>query len=484
MKFPKTKHSNLFDASGNPIKYSIRNRYEASYHTGSRSVLPSSVQDAAKDLNTYDRERMAADARHLYQNSPLTRGLIQWLITYIVGTGIRPCPATEDVNFNNTAKRIFNQWSKVADLQSRNSFWVMQQIALMSTFLDGDIGIYLTRDQTNRPRLQLIESHNIRSNDRKIKAGYFNDGVQLDINGRPSAYEVRLKDGNYKTVDSNLFILQYIPERTCQYRGVTSLHAALHSIQDIEEICALEKQAVKLHSSLEGVIKLGQGDVFEEELIKDETHDPTVLDDQEWKARQKYYQETISTETKVLANGDSYESLASNRPSPAWQGFVSHILQSISLSLAIPPSVLLHSAATGPGVRRDLMAASRAFKRIQWRLAEQYQRIYEFVIYSEYVNRFIPSLPNDWKKTKWYYPKNITIDSGRDSRADIENLKMGLDTRERLYGEYGLDWQEEIKQLAKEEKFIKEIAEKNGLAPQDLTLKTAKQLEQKQDEEF
>lgn len=476
------RQSPILDARGNRINHVtvIHNRYEASYPSGTRSWMPGIVQSANKDIDHWSRYEVSRRARYLYKNSPVTRGIINWIVTYVIGTGIKPVPATGSPGWNDVARNIFNDWAARADLQTRNSFWELQRVITQSILLDGDIGTYLTRSTEGRPRLQLLEHQLITGDDLSGRDKWIRDGVEVDTSGRPVRYHVKPNDeANAVPVPEDLMVLHYFVERAGQHRGISILHSAINTIHDLEEICALEKQSVKIHSSNEGVIELAGG-MDLEDIFRDTDYETDGTGAVDCDAKQKFYREVLGAETKVLHPGDKYNPLSSDRPSPAWQGFVSHLLDSIALSIGVPPSVLFNQKKGGADTRRDLAAAARSFSRMQQSLSHQFQRIYEHVVYTEWLRGNINVLPNDWRRVNWHFPQSITVDYGRDSKADVENIKMGLDTLENLYGAYGMDWKEQIEQRAREEQFIREMSTRYGINPEDLMMKSVKQMEPEQ----
>jgi capsid protein len=64
--------------------------------------------------------------------------------------------------------------------------------------------------------------------------------------------------------------------------------------------------------------------------------------------------------------------------------------------------------------------------------------------------------PYYWRHTI-RYPAAITIDDGRDARAQISRLEAGLTTWEDEYGEQGDDWREHIEQRVEELRYASEL---------------------------
>ena len=58
----------------------------------------------------------------------------------------------------------------------------------------------------------------------------------------------------------------------------------------------------------------------------------------------------------------------------------------------------------------------------------------------------------------------MTIDRGRDGALEIQQIEKGLLTYQESYAKRGKDWQEEMRQLAKEKALMAEL----GLSGQDL----------------
>jgi len=80
----------------------------------------------------------------------------------------------------------------------------------------------------------------------------------------------------------------------------------------------------------------------------------------------------------------------------------------------------------------------------------------------------LPNAP-EVAQGQWQWPGSVSIDAGRDARADIELWRMGLATAADLYGEVGLDWQASIRQRAKEAAYIREMAEEMDVSPSEIS---------------
>ena len=135
-------------------------------------------------------------------------------------------------------EQYFSEWSKVCDVAGQFTFSQMQRMASIRMDVDGDIGFLMVGRQDAFPQLQLIESHNILSQDLKWSdTGH--DGVKVSASGRPTAYNI--KDGDdYRSISANNFILVYDPDRVAQLRGVSALAHAIDHVRDATDILEFE----------------------------------------------------------------------------------------------------------------------------------------------------------------------------------------------------------------------------------------------------
>jgi len=453
------------DARGRPLPL-VQARYEATRPHPTRSWLPGYVTSAKSDMGRATRRELLRKARYLYKNSPFIRGMVERLVAYVIGTGLHPVPATSDENFNRAALREWQEWEKRTDLTSRHNFRQLQAVVFRAMLLDGDIFTLLTYGPSGRPRVQLIEGH-------QVGGGWqdADDGVKVDAFDRPAFYNFLLGDdlgGNQKaeSIPADDAVHHYFPERAGQRRGLTMLAAAINTAHDIDDILELEKAAVKDASAKTDIIKTASGELDSDGIgaslrppINGDTAGATT-----------YYQDVFGPEAKVLRHGDEFTPYASGRPSPAWNGFMEFLTQTICLSVGVPPSVVLGGKIGGADTRRELAAAQRVFTMWQEALAGQFQRIYRYVIDHQIEAGFLQDAPADWDRTEWQFPPRVTVDEGRDRNADREDVKAGLLTRREYFAQYGQGWFEQTTQAALEAKTLQDLATEHNLDRAEIAL--------------
>lgn len=445
-----------------------RNYYEAAQTSNHRSIILGQVQDAKADITKHDRHEIIRKARDLYRNSGFVRGVIEKIITYVIGgTGIQPRANSGDAEWDRMANSAWNNWSRFANLQNRYSYATTQRLIYRARLLDGDIGSLHTHGPSGRPRIQTVESQRItHARDKSNLKRNQPEGVNLDSYGRPTSYSVRyLSDGEvkYREIDSEHMTLHWHPERSEQYRGVSLLASAINTAHDISDIVKLEKQAVKDHSRLSRTIKTQSGELEDDEsVLRGGVENPTTEED-----RQDYYRQVFGAETEVLRWGDSMDLHASNRPSPAWQGFMDFLCNTVCLSANIPPSIILPIKIGGADTRAVLSAGERVFQQEQAMLADEFQRHWEFVIGYEMEAGFLPEPDGDPYRTLWQMPKRLSADYGREAQQDREDVKTGLLSREDYWGRLGKNAEEQDRKVVDEAVRRKALISDAGISTEE-----------------
>ena len=69
----------------------------------------------------------------------------------------------------------------------------------------------------------------------------------------------------------------------------------------------------------------------------------------------------------------------------------------------------------------------------------------------------------NYQKARWQFNSQITADLGHEVQANISMMDAGLKTHETVFGEMGLDFEEEAEKIAKEVKYLEEVANKFGI---------------------
>jgi len=312
--------------------------------------------------------------------------------------------------------------------------------------VDGDVFVLLT-ETGGRPKLQTISCHRLNLNEPNNNIW---DGVRLDANDRPTRYIV----DESRSIAPRDIIHLFDPHSFDAVRGAPSTAHAINNMFDVREILALEKKGVKLNSAIATVIKTPsptEGEGFLGEPVSN-NNDSTTL-------------ESIISGGVVprLQPGEDITSFTSSRPSPTFDGFIEHFVRDFAVGIGLPLEFIWTASALGGTAQRFvLQKAQRRFEQRQEVLTKALTRIWQWFVAKRINDGLLPS-NDEWRRVGWQTPRKITVDSGRESKATIEEVKMGLTGYKEDYASRGKDWREELRQRAEEERFLQELADENGI---------------------
>lgn len=453
------KPGTILDATGKPIasRRRVAASYDATTWNPDRRMPVQALKPVAQELTPQVRRSLGAQSLYYYQNEPFVRALVERLCTYCVGTGIRMLSASQDDAFRTWANGVFAAWCNYPDLSSRATFGQLQAQILRGAILFGDCGISLTRSQSGRPRVQVVESTRIGNQQ--------SDGVLADDFGRPTAYEV-YEDGEKKptTVDAETFVLTYKPTRPGMRRGEPLLSAALITFGQLHDIVETEMWAVREQQQRTEVVKTATGEVdgsLEDALSGGSLVSATASQDE----KRDYYR-SVKPGAVVLQQGDSLEMVEPTRPGSPFQGFVeflSHV--GIIGAAGMSPSLLLGTKIGGADTRRELASSQREFEIWQAEIIRASGQIFEHVLQAEIAasSTWRNRAPSDWRAFSGIPPKSITVDYGRDIRADLDSLAGGGMTLTEHAGQYNDDPESYIRQRIADMKLVSRLAEEAGV---------------------
>lgn len=461
------------DGSPAFLKAVENNWYEASRWSPNRSFIWFPVQDARKDLDRYTRLELARNARYLYKNSPLIRGLIERLVTLTIGGGFRPVFQSSSVDWNLRATNWWNKKSRNIHLGHRCSFVQYQRAVGRARFLDGEAFSILTSDETvnftscvqgiEADRVGGVKTKDISQENQEFlhNVGMV-DGFQLNSQGIVVGYNFR---DAIETYPAEYVVHHYTPNRLGQYRGETTLAAAINTARDVDDILALEKECVKDASSKKDIIKTASGQIDPEtvRLMRYGTQFPTPfslpVDD---RVKDDYYRTRFGAQPVVLKTGDEYTPYKPDRPGAAWQGFMDFLSNTICLSSGFPPSVILPIAIGGTDIRRDLDIAQKVADPLQLDMAAEFDDLLGYLMLEEVQDGVLrQGLPQDWENRSWHFPQKINVDR-QQAQQDREDVGHGLMSLAEYHGRYGQDAAEIEATIIKEAKRRKAAIEAAG----------------------
>jgi capsid protein len=406
--------------------------------------------------NHTDRVTLIREARWLEENSSVVKSILRKYRTFSVGR-LQYVPRTSSEEANKAITAYVERWMASCDLTRRHHFRVLAGLGVTSMKRDGDIG-YIVSEVPMTPldemlkispiRLQAIEADRIGSipnrngTDTKpfkpLKRGEQDfSGVVIDSMGRPIRYRIynRSTTGEMMMpaleVPAQEFLHLFDPTRLDSYRGFSAFDAAITDIKDLQEILACEKISVKYLSSISGVINNADGSA-DQDVSLDTTHSDYMSEADRLK-------KVEPGAIQYLAEGESFNPVDFNRPSPTFNGFLDTLVRSTGLTVGLPFGFIYNWAGQGTAVRMEAAQAAREFEMTQLTLEEKF--LYPIVMRVIARGIQLGHLPAvaDFDAGEWRFPAKVTADIGRESKALIDETMAGIISKTQIAADRGED---------------------------------------------
>jgi lambda family phage portal protein len=442
-KFQQQALKNKKGMIGSPQKQAtggpgIFSNFESAKFSNKRSWIWSSwPTDFKKTMTVFDRLETTRKMRWLELNSGLIRQVISDIALYSVGDGIKHRAHTNDPAWNEMADDYFCKWSRRGcEITGRFTFLEVQNIATRLMIRDGEIFTLKTRNQMGSAIIQLIEAHQVATENSGSPPSGMVDGIQFDAYGRVAGYNVVKSDGSSRMLPGQSMMHVFAPEVATGARAYSPLQHSINNIVDMLEILSLEKMAVKADGDATRVIytERGQFDSGDNEAFG--MTPATVAGATDTDQASTF----IGGKVLALKPGEKMESMASNRPSPTFTGFIEH-LQRDSMQGTLPFEFSIDPTKAGGATMRFVLSkADRYCSYVQNILINRLLTpTWGYVISNAIRDGELPD-NKEWNRVEWTTPRRVTVDAGRESAQNRADIEVGLKTRTENYQEQGQDF--------------------------------------------
>lgn len=439
------------------------NKYEGAQQSLRRSYLDTSYTSARFDVTSSTRQAIVRKSRYFEQNNAILNRLGDLFESYTVGSSFSVQPASSDPAWNLKAKKWFDIWCRYPDIGSRQSFGTLMGQAARGWFFDGESFILLTKGESGKPRLQLLEAQSVATPVGMESDQTVFDGIRFDPRtGRAVSYFVGSEktQGNLvdvRAIPSDSVVHIYEPNRAGQLRGIPFVSCVINDLHDLDDLQKLEMEACKLGASVAQIVKTVSGEVQASNL-RAGTASTTA------NTAENYYEQVFGSAVKVLKHGDEFQQFATERPGVNMREYWRQLTEKVCAGVGIPYVLVFPESMQGTVYRGALDMSAVWFKSRHHVMATAARRIYEYVM--EYAIKTDPTLndaPSDWYEVAITAPRAPNVDVGRNSAAQLKELEAGIITYDEVYGSRGLDWRSSLEAKAQQALFIREIAAKYGL---------------------
>lgn len=438
-------------------------------------------------------------SRDLYMGAPMATGALKTMRTNVVGSGLRLKPSIdaeflglsdeEAYKLEKDIEREFSLWADSinCDAQRMNDFYELQQLAFLSWLMSGDVFAMLPhKTVANMPydlRVYLIEADRVmnpanRQNDKNIKSGVeigeYGETVAYWISkNHPGSHQYKFKNNEFDRVEAfgkhtgrqNVLHLMD-SERPGQRRGVPVLAPVIESLKQLSRYTEAELMAAVVSGMYTIFIET------EDEVVDEVPGQGIPIEDQIDQDDETSY-ELGNGAIMALAKGETIKEANPGRPNTAFDGFVTAITRQIGAALEIPHELLVKQfTASYSASRASLLEAWKMFRmRRSWLSSDFCQPIYEEWLAEAVAKGRIsapgffnnPVVRKAYSEAEWYGPSQGQLDPLKEVKAARERVDAGFSTRAKETAELnGTDFNDNFRQLAREEKLMKSL-EKNNL---------------------
>ena len=411
-------------------------------------------QDTKTDVTTQSRKQVLGLARYWFYNSPVVRGAIDCMVRNSIGPGIKCQARTADEGWNRATEEWFHDWSLACDVRGLLDFNTLTQVAARSMLRDNEIFCVLTSNKEDWPQLQLVEAHRCETPAYLTNEPRVIDGVRVSPVGRPLSYYIRLGEGDkFTEVQAPDVIVLAERDRADELRSISRLVTCLNLIQDREEILTNTMVGIKRSSTI-GLALEGEG--------APGFFGPTTTTDDGITTDKVFGSGAIWN----VPSGRKIREIKDDRPSPNLTEFMDQFLRAVASGLGLPYEYLWKADLSGPSQRFVLAQAQRRFDEIAQAVITQMVSRVRLWALAKAIKRGDLTPPRGmdrWWQAVYHTPKRTTIDAGRDSAADREDLKLGIQTLASIAAERGYDWQEIVDQRVAEQVYIRQKATEAGV---------------------
>jgi lambda family phage portal protein len=430
-----------------------------------RRWVDAQLADTKLDVSSASRQSIAALSRWLCYNSAIVRGAIDTMTRNAIGAGIKCQARTKDEGWNKATEEWLAMWEGSCDVRGILTYQAMQQVATRTMLRDNEIFILLTDNGDGWPMLQMVEGHRCETPSYVKDDAKIFDGVRMNKFGRPLSYYIRtgINGDTFTEVQAADLILLAERDRADEVRSLSKLASCINLLLDRDEILDYEmlacKRAGQIGMAIESTTNSGPG-----------FFNPTETDST-----------NLTTDNLfgggALVNvpmGKTLREIKNDRPSQNLQQHMDQYIRAVASGLGVPYAYIWSpNELTGPSQRFVLAQAQRRFDEISDAVIEQMlKRVRKWAL-AKAIKRGDLTPPRGmamWWEAVYHTPARTTIDAGRDSAADREDLKMGIKTLADISAERGSDWQEIVNQKIAEQIYIKQKAQEAGLTMADVQI--------------
>jgi len=385
------------------------------------------IGDIDKLISNADRRTLAALSNRLFFNFGVLKTIAHQRADFSVGNAwLASYTGAGDAEAGAQAARYMESvWYPQCDIRGGVfDWWQLLYLTSISMDRDGDCFWVMVQGSDKQPRIQIIPSHRCHgcSQGERIKGGKFDgyrhhDGVIYFASGRPAGYLFETRDGEPYQVPATDVIHFFDPAYAEQGRGYPLFSHALEDIKDSMASIQDERMRQVIVSRLHLIINNETGGPSLDDPLNDvesqQSSDGAMVS-QNFPGG-VYYQPGDGAH--------SINQITHQNPGQDWENFQDRLIRNAIVGAEWATTLAWKGPGQGTAERAEIVKARNAIRRRQGILWHS-KRAFSWA-YSIFAERgFVPKVESP---TMWDFsmPPRLTVDDGRESRAELEGLRAG-----------------------------------------------------------
>ena len=434
---------------------------------------------SANSANSYEvRRTLRMRSRYEIANNSYAQGIVQTLANDLIGSGPSLQIVTRTGQDASQIEAQFAAWMQATDLVSK------LRTMTLAKKTDGEaFGILISNPRLPTPvklDVKLVEADQVTTPTYDYLEPHYVDGIEFDDYGNPVTYHVlKVHPGerytsvpnsnDFDKISADKVLHWFRPDRPGQVRGIPEIMAALPLFAQLRRYTLATLSAAETAANFAGVL-------YTDAPAGGEAASAEPFESVE-------FERNMFT---TMPDGWKLGQLKSEQPTTTYREFKHELLNEIARCLNMPANIARcdssgYNYASG---RLDHQTYHRSIQVEEHDCERQIlSRILaawldEAALIQGVIPRGLPPI-NEWE-IRWYWRGPEHVDPQKEAVANEIKLATGTTTLAEIYAQRGLDWEQQIRQRAKE----LELMDRLGLAVGPAPDRQAQQGEDDLQEEF
>lgn len=405
-------------------------------------------------IPAHDRKTLVALSKRLFTNmgAPM-RAAIRQKADYAIGRAWVPLYNGSDKDVGReVCSWLKNVWFPLADVRGGVfNWWLFLRLVSHCLDRDGEAFILLTSSLDGTfPRVQSIPSYLVASDASlsTVDSGPYVglrivDGIIYNAQMAAVAYRVHDAEGNFTDVSARDLIHIYDPTYAEQGRGLPAFTHALDDMKSMLQSTEYERIKQQVISSILLVEQneIGGPDYSDPfAALSKDTDDATGIAQEQYGPAVHYFRAN---------SGGGLQTVTHDSPGDVWEAFHDRLIRSAIAGVGWSYSLVWKPAGQGTAERTEIERARRSVEERIGVLKHLGLRIITYVVAQASAARRIP-MPGNMLAWDFTVPPRLTVDDGREAKAQIEAYSAGHLNETEIQGWKGRDVEDHYRERAVE----------------------------------